>query len=605
MNFRVSIYESTPGLSQPHLGPGYPDTPATLVAYDTGGKAGESLAGVFGGVAMYDYHFVLPAIFQAQAGKLYWVQIEAEFANGLPYWGFASGTGNGHYFRRVAGQADFYFQYISGDAAFSLLTGDGPIHTIAATAAPVDSGTISNHGLYPEGAAAPLVATPNPGYAFVNWTENGAIVSTNSNFTFTVTGNRTLVANFAAGSLITTASSPLTGGNTDGGGSFVNGSNVTVEAVASANYTFVHWTENDIPVSTAAVYTFPAAGDRDLVAHFTPSAANPGIVFSQPPAQSGTLLLSSYMLPDGNIDGMECQYIRAVFLSGHGGSRAGSPLPACLFPDLDKLVHHHGHRVGGWHVPHRQQRVGACHGQTRICVPQLDGEWHASQQHGNVQFLADRAAQPAGQLCRWFHGGCGFLVRPRRQRQWHGWLRDWRNRHADSHTGGRLPILPLEREWRFGQQLRRIFLPGHRQPRAHRAFPSRRGNLRSHIGSLDLTWPESATGWVLQESPDLSPASWVDSALHVTTGGGQNQVTVVNPTGSSSVWPTRKGVRGKCAPNCKIRSSNRTGFGVEKDRACSGRIAINSLFASSLWPTSSKVHHVCGTTPSALRKVCR
>jgi len=50
VNFRVSIYESTPGLAQPLLGPGYPGTPATLVAYDTGNNAGETSAGVFGGV---------------------------------------------------------------------------------------------------------------------------------------------------------------------------------------------------------------------------------------------------------------------------------------------------------------------------------------------------------------------------------------------------------------------------------------------------------------------------------------------------------------------------------------------------------------------------
>ncbi|MDZ4402277.1 hypothetical protein [Prosthecobacter sp.] len=308
VNFRVSIYESTPGLSQPHLGPGYPGTPATLVAYDTGNKAGETSVGVFGGTPMYDYHFVLPTVFQAQAGKLYWVQIEAEFANGLPYWGFAAGTGNGSYFRRIAGQADFYFQFISGDAAFSIVTSDGPTYTIAATESPIGSGTITNAGLYPQNSAAPLIATPNAGHAFVNWTENGTVVSTNPGYTFTVTGDRTLVANFSTGSLITTASSPLNGGTTDGGGSFVNGSNVTVEAVASANYTFVNWTENGVPVSVSAAYTFTAAGDRDLVANFTSSASNLGVVFSQPPTTSGTLLLSSYMLPDGNVDGMEYRF---------------------------------------------------------------------------------------------------------------------------------------------------------------------------------------------------------------------------------------------------------------------------------------------------------
>ena len=308
VNFRVSIYESTPGLSQPHLGPGYPGTPATLIAYDTGNKASETSAGVFGGVEMFDYHFTLPTVFQAQAGKLYWVQIEAEFTGGLPYWGFAGGTGNGSHFRRIAGQADYYFQYAPGDAAFSIITSDGPTYSIAASESPIGSGTVTNAGLYPQNSAAPLIATPNAGFAFVNWTENGIVVSTNPNYTFTVTGNRTLVANFATGSLITTTSSPLTGGTTDGSGSFANGSNVTVQAVASANYTFVNWTENGVPVSASGNYTFTAAGDRDLVANFTSSASNLGIVFSQPTTTSGMLLLSSYMLPDGNIDGMEYRF---------------------------------------------------------------------------------------------------------------------------------------------------------------------------------------------------------------------------------------------------------------------------------------------------------
>ncbi|MEI7675593.1 MAG: starch-binding protein, partial [Bacteroidales bacterium] len=44
-----------------------------------------------------------------------------------------------------------------------------------------------------------VVATPNSGYTFVNWTENGTQVSTSASYTFTVGGNRTLVANFSTG----------------------------------------------------------------------------------------------------------------------------------------------------------------------------------------------------------------------------------------------------------------------------------------------------------------------------------------------------------------------------------------------------------------------
>lgn len=308
LSFKVSIYESTPGLSQPFLGPQYPAAPATLISYDTGDAAGETSAGLFGGVEMFDYHFVLPTVFQAAAGKLYWVQIEAEMGNGLPHWGFASGTGNGSHFRRIPGQADFYFQFAPGDTAFSMVTADGPTYTVAASAAPADSGTIANTGLYPNNSAAPLVATPNPGYAFVNWTDNGVVVSTTPNYTFTVNSNRTLVANFSAGSVITTTSSPLLGGNTDGGGSFVNGRSITVEATPSANYAFVNWTEDGVPVSASAAYTFTVTANRDLVANFTPSATNQALVFSQPPTNSSTLMLSSYLAPDGNVDGMEYRF---------------------------------------------------------------------------------------------------------------------------------------------------------------------------------------------------------------------------------------------------------------------------------------------------------
>ena len=312
VNFRVSIYASTPGLAQPNLGPLYPGTPATLAAYDTGDRAGETSAGIWGGVPMYDYHFVLPTVFQAGAGVLYWVQIEAEMANGLPFWGFAAGTGNGSYFRRIPNQADYYFQAPPGDVAFSLVASAGPTYTVAASATPAEGGTIANAGLYPDGAAAPLVATPNAGYAFVNWTENGAVVSAAPNYTFTVSGDRTLAANFASGVVITTASAPLSGGTTDGSGSYVIGGSVTVQAAPSANYAFVNWTVNGAPVSTSAAYTFTATADCDLVANFTPSATDLGIVFSQPATASGTLMLSSYQAPDGNVDGMEYRFEKFI-----------------------------------------------------------------------------------------------------------------------------------------------------------------------------------------------------------------------------------------------------------------------------------------------------
>ena len=51
-------------------------------------------------------------------------------------------------------------------------------------------------GVYPEGDECTLTATPSEGFLFVNWTEDGEVVSTEATYTFTVTGDHALVANF-------------------------------------------------------------------------------------------------------------------------------------------------------------------------------------------------------------------------------------------------------------------------------------------------------------------------------------------------------------------------------------------------------------------------
>ena len=47
------------------------------------------------------------------------------------------------------------------------------------------------------GESCTVVATPNTDYAFAEWTENGTTASSSASYTFTVTGDRDLVANFS------------------------------------------------------------------------------------------------------------------------------------------------------------------------------------------------------------------------------------------------------------------------------------------------------------------------------------------------------------------------------------------------------------------------
>lgn len=66
--------------------------------------------------------------------------------------------------------------------------------TVTATA---ENGTVEGDGEYEEGATATLTATAASGYKFVNWTVEGEQVSTENPYSFEVTKDVTIVANFA------------------------------------------------------------------------------------------------------------------------------------------------------------------------------------------------------------------------------------------------------------------------------------------------------------------------------------------------------------------------------------------------------------------------
>ena len=51
-------------------------------------------------------------------------------------------------------------------------------------------------GTYNYGESCTVTATPNPGYYFAGWIEDGALISTSTYYSFTVTSDRDLVANF-------------------------------------------------------------------------------------------------------------------------------------------------------------------------------------------------------------------------------------------------------------------------------------------------------------------------------------------------------------------------------------------------------------------------
>jgi uncharacterized repeat protein (TIGR02543 family) len=178
------------------------------------------------------------------------------------------------------------------EVAFTTLE-QGQDYVVSVSSSPSNGGTATGGGTYQQGQSCTVRAVANSGYTFTNWTESGEEVSTQANYTFTVNGNRTLVAHFAAEApntyTVSVSASPSSGGTVSGGGTFAQGQSCTVRATAASGYTFQKWTENGSQVSTNATYTFTVTGNRSLVAHFVETPNSYTISAGVTPTGAGTV----------------------------------------------------------------------------------------------------------------------------------------------------------------------------------------------------------------------------------------------------------------------------------------------------------------------------
>jgi hypothetical protein len=71
-------------------------------------------------------------------------------------------------------------------------------YSVMVSSNPLSGGTTTGGGTFNSGAPVTVSASANAGYAFSNWTEGLAIVSTNANYLFNITGDRTLKANYTS-----------------------------------------------------------------------------------------------------------------------------------------------------------------------------------------------------------------------------------------------------------------------------------------------------------------------------------------------------------------------------------------------------------------------
>ena len=295
-NFSVAIYRSIAAGIQPDLGTG-----GRLVRYYTNSNANETPFGMIAGLPVYDYSFTLPSPFQAVAGVKYWVQIEA--TQGLapntywpPDWAFCNATGTGSYFRKITGGL---YQSVPGDCAFTLYASEAPAISIVATPDPVDAGSILGAGSYPIGTSVSLTATPNTGFAFVNWTEGANQVSANAHYTFNASTSRTLVAHFLPAFTVHTASYPTWGGTVSGAGDYAQNSTVTLTATPAHGWEFDSWSNGE----TTPTIQFPAEFDVWHTAFFVPAPGASPFSFDDAPVYTSLPMSFSSQGLSAHLDG--------------------------------------------------------------------------------------------------------------------------------------------------------------------------------------------------------------------------------------------------------------------------------------------------------------
>ncbi len=161
---------------------------------------------------------------------------------------------------------------------------------ITVEAMPGDGGTVTGGGTYTSGSTATVTATAGDIYEFVNWTENGTIVSSEPAYSFTVTSDRALVANFTVVTYnVTAVVMPAEGGTVTGEGSYVYGAIASLTATPASDYVFLNWTSGGAVLSTEPEIEITVLSDTSLVANFESQIMQWEVTLYADPEVGGTV----------------------------------------------------------------------------------------------------------------------------------------------------------------------------------------------------------------------------------------------------------------------------------------------------------------------------
>ncbi len=197
---------------------------------------------------------------------------------------------------------------------------------------PTQGGIVSGSGNYLPGQTIALSATPNSGFIFTNWTQNGQVIASVPAFNFIMpNADVTISANFTPKSYqVTTQSVPSAGGSTTGAGIYSFGQNVTVNAIPSTGYQFLNWTKNGEIVSVSPSYSFQMPdGDISLWANF--ELINYTLELVPNPSDGGSVTGSGLYTFNQQVNAIATPFTGYHFVNWTQGSTVVSDQPSYSF----------------------------------------------------------------------------------------------------------------------------------------------------------------------------------------------------------------------------------------------------------------------------------
>ncbi|MDX1952258.1 MAG: FG-GAP-like repeat-containing protein [Verrucomicrobiota bacterium] len=160
-------------------------------------------------------------------------------------------------------------------------------YNVVLSSNPGSGGSVSGAGQFTEGTTVNVTATPNTAqlpYQFLNWTENGIFQSANPSYSFELSRDRQLVANFTLPTYTVTANSnPAGGGSVTGAGSHAHGATAHLTAVPAFGYRFKNWTLNGSIIGVDASLSFVVLSNRTVVANYDPAHLTHNVVTETEP----------------------------------------------------------------------------------------------------------------------------------------------------------------------------------------------------------------------------------------------------------------------------------------------------------------------------------